>query len=51
VAFLRGQASELAGDRSAAITAYTTASQADGRLPADGPLVKSLAARALERLK
>jgi membrane-associated protease RseP (regulator of RpoE activity) len=51
VAFLRGQASELAGDRAAAITAYTTASQADGRLPADGPLVKSLAARALERLK
>jgi hypothetical protein len=51
VAFLRGQAAELAGDRAAAITAYTAASQADGRLPADGPLVKSLAARALERLK
>jgi hypothetical protein len=51
VAFLRGQASELAGDRAAAITAYTAATQADGRLPADGPLVKSLAARALERLK
>jgi hypothetical protein len=51
VAFLRGQAAELAGDRAAAITAYTTASQSDGRLPADGPLVKSLAARALERLK
>ena len=51
VAFLRGQASELAGDRAGAVQAYTAASQADGRLPADGPLVKMLAARALERLK
>jgi hypothetical protein len=33
------------------VQAYTAASQADGRLPADGPLVKALAARALERLK
>jgi membrane-associated protease RseP (regulator of RpoE activity) len=51
LAFLRGAAAELAGDRAGAITAYTAASQADGRLPADGPLVRSLAARALERLK
>lgn len=51
VAFLRGAAAEQAGDKVAAIQAYTAASQAEGRLPADGPLVKALAARALERLK
>jgi PEGA domain/PDZ domain len=49
--FLRGEAAERAGDKAAALRSYTAASQADGRLSQDGPLVKDLAARALERLK
>ena len=51
VQYLLGEAAEDAGDRGAAALSYTAASQAEGRLSADGPLVKSLAARALERLK
>jgi hypothetical protein len=51
VEFLRGEAAEQLGDKGAAIRAYTAASQAEGRLSADGPLVKALATRALERLK
>jgi hypothetical protein len=49
--FLRGQAAERAGDKAGAVRSYTAASQAEGRLSEDGPLVKELATRALERLK
>ncbi len=49
--FLRGEAAERAGDRAGALRSYTAASQADGRLSQDGPLVKMLATRALARLK
>ena len=49
--YLLAEAAEAAGDRGAAALAYQAAAQAEGRLSADGPLVKSLASRALERLK
>jgi PDZ domain/PEGA domain len=51
VEYLLAEAAEAAGDRGAAALAYQSAAQAEGRLSADGPLVKSLATRALERLK
>ena len=51
VEYLLAEAAEAAGDRGAAALAYQAAAQAEGRLSADGPLVKSLATRALERLK
>jgi predicted Zn-dependent protease len=51
VEYLLAEAAEAAGDRGAAALAYQAAAQAEGRLSADGPLVKSLASRALERLK
>jgi PDZ domain-containing protein/PEGA domain-containing protein len=51
VEYLIAEAAESAGDRGAAALAYQAAAQAEGRLSADGPLVKSLATRALERLK
>jgi hypothetical protein len=51
VEYLLAEAAEEAGDRGAAALAYQAAAQAEGRLSADGPLVKSLATRALERLK
>lgn len=47
VQFLLGQAAQAAGDPAAARKAWEAAAQSDGRLTDDGPLIRSLAARAL----
>jgi hypothetical protein len=49
--FLRGEAAERSGDKAGALRSYTAASTADGRLSEDGPLVKELASKALERVQ
>jgi hypothetical protein len=51
VQYLLGEAALAQGDQVGARQAWEAASQADGRLTADGPSVKALAARALARLK
>ena len=50
VQYLLGEASLASGDQAAARRAWQAASQAEGRLTADGPPVKTLAERALARL-
>jgi tetratricopeptide (TPR) repeat protein len=51
VQYLLGEAALAAGDQAEARRAWEAASQADGRLNIDGPAVKTLAQRALARLK
>ena len=50
VQYLLGEASLASGDQAAARRAWQAASQAEGRLTADGPPVKTLAERALASL-
>lgn len=50
VQYLLGQAAQAAGDTAAARKAWEAAAQSEGRLTEDGPLVRSLAARALAGL-
>ncbi len=51
VQYLLGEAALAEGDQASARRAWEAASQADGRLNSDGPTVKTLAQRALARLK
>ena len=51
VQYLLGEAALAEGDQAEARRAWEAASQADGRLNIDGPAVKTLAQRALARLK
>lgn len=51
VQYLLGEAALAQGDQAGARQAWEAASQADGRLTSDGPAIKALAARALERLR
>jgi predicted transcriptional regulator len=51
VLYLLGEAALAQGSQVEARQAWESASQAEGRLTDDGPLVKALAARALARLK
>ena len=51
VQYLLGEAALQLGDQAAARRAWETAREADGRLSDDGPSVRLLAARALDRLQ